>query len=502
MSNDPVFIATKSNDVIPFTALEYYASKSGAKSNVLPTDRFATAQYYTEKGLIQPIHNPETLMGLSEINTWHNKCCDVKSNDVAGLGFTLTGENKDVEEFFSDDARHGKPISSILVEVERDFEQVGYMCWEVVRELMDPNGKPYSMAHIPAHTIRAHKEGNKYMQKVGTTERWFKRFGYEKDVDKDTGKEYTLSSLDSSQRATEVIWESGPSNRSDYYGLAPIIPAVGAVEGMRALRDYNIDFFRNHGVPAYAIYITGDYNLGKKKRIKLEDDGSGTIGEEYTGGDEQTPSYFEYAIISQIKSHLATLAANPHSPLLVAVPGQTPESQVNIEFKPLAVEIKEASFRLYRKDNRDEIIVAHGVPSYRIGLVETGSLGGSTAVESNRIYRDSVIAPRKQRLASLINVYIINAGFGVKDVTFSFNDLDLAEETHEKDVAEFLFARGAMRPVDLMKNFGEDFGLEIPTEQEQPHLYEYYIDNKPVDSLFSDEALEAIKGLSDELLRS
>jgi len=501
MSNEPIFIATKSNNVVSFNALSYYAVK-GAHSQVLPTDRFA-ATNYTDRGLIEPIHNPETLIGISEINTWHNKCCDVKANDVAGLGYHLEGdEDKEVGSFFSDDARHGKPISSILVEAQRDFEQLGYLAMEVVRELYDPNGKPSTLAHIPGQTIRVHKDGNKYMQKRGTKERWFKAFGYEKDVDKDNGNESPLKSLDPQQRATEVIWEMGPSSRSDYYGLAPIIPAVGAVEGMRALRDYNIDFFRNHGVPAYAIYITGDYNLGKKKRVKLEDDGTGTLGEDYTGEEGQTASYFEYAIIAQIKQHLATLAQNPHSPLLIAVPGQTPESQVNIEFKPLAVEIKEASFRLYRKDNRDEIIVAHGVPAYRIGLVETGSLGGSTAVESNRIYRDSVIAPRKQRLASLMNVYIIRQGFQNKGTTFYFNDLDLAEETHEKEVAEFLFDRGAMRPVDLMKSFGEEFGLEIPTEKEQPHLYLYYMDGKPVDSLFSDDALEAIKSLSDELLRS
>jgi len=48
------------------------------------------------------------------------------------------------------------------------------------------------------------------------------------------------------------------------------------------------------------------------------------------------------------------------------VPTMEGQGEVNIEFKPLSTEVKEASFRLFRQDNRDEILAAHGVPPYRM----------------------------------------------------------------------------------------------------------------------------------------
>lgn len=499
---EPLMIVCKPDKVVPFAALKQAGMEESQK---LVTDRFAGG---THRGLVPPLYDPDTLVALLELNTWHNRCCEVKATDVAGLGFSFTSvddaeskEDAEVRAFFEKDEKHGRTAGSILTDAQKDFEALALLAIEVVRELYAPDGKPLRMTHVPSHTLRAHEEGNKFMQKRGIHERWFKRFGYEQDVNKDDGTEHALGSLEPLQRATEVIWDPGPASRSDYYGLAPIIPAVGSVDGLQSLREYNLGFFKRFGVPSYAIYISGDYNLGAKTRTELEPDGSGTLGEKWDPSQGWTESLFEFPIIRQVKQHLATIAQNPHAPLILAVPGQTENSRVEIKFVPLSVEIKEASFRLYRKDSRDEIIVAHGVPAYRIGLVETGSLGGSTAVESNRIYRDSVINPRKDRLASLINVYIIRQGFGNENLTFSFNDLDLAEETHEKETAEFLFARGAMRPVDLIKAFGEEFGLEVPTKEEWPELYEYYIADKPVRSLFTDEALAAVKGLADELLR-
>ena len=73
----------------------------------------------------------------------------------------------------------------------------------------------------------------------------------------------------------------------------------------------------------------------------------------------------------------------------------------------MSTDVKEASFRLFRKDNRDEVMIAHGVPGYRIGIIETGSLGGSTARESTEIYKRSVIDPRQVIIEETINQEII-----------------------------------------------------------------------------------------------
>lgn len=467
----PVFIATTKGDVIAWDALSSkYATKDGKggeKSQAL-VDPFA--QQYTQWGLVEPPYDLDLLMSLIQVNTWHSRCCEVIAQDVAGLGFGFQAapgydepaeaELKEVQTFFNDPSIFNRPVAQVLTDCQKDFQAIGCLALEVVRENYDPKGKPALLAHLPANTIRPHKQGNKYCQKRGTLTRWFKRFGYDKDVDKMTGLEAPTGTLEPDKRASEIIWDVNYNGRSDFYGMAPIVPAIGAIEGCLAVRDYNIDFFRNHGVPAYAVYITGDYNLGRMVRVKLEDDGSGTIGEVYDPGNpNMTPEYFQYKIISQVQKHLTKLSENPHAPLILAVPGASAESRVELKFEPLSVEIKESSFRLYKKDNRDEIIAAHGIPSYRIGLTETGSLGGSTAVESNRIYRDSVIKPRKDRLGNIVN-QVIWQGFQFPSVEFYFNPLDLAEEDHEKDIIGFLLDNGAMTPNEARVSLGVKFGLQ------------------------------------------
>lgn len=499
----PVFIATTSGKVIDVGIFERYAMKGdGEQSASLPTDRF----YGDYQNLLPPTYDPEVMVGLLEINTWHNRCVKTKANDVAGLGYGLSsvgdednqaeGDKERLNTFFTD-RRHKRPIAAILTDVQTDKETLGYCSLEIVRDKYDPMGDPVVMAHIPAHTVRVHKTGNKYMQKRGVKKRWFKRFGYLRDIHKEEGTEHPMGTLEPLDRATEIIWDTNFSGRSDYYGMPDILPALGSVEGLVAVRDYNISFFRNHGIPAYAIYITGDYSLGE---LKNKD------GVQYDAqDDEHDINDFDYEIIREVKRHLNTIAQNPHAPLLLAIPSSTPEGKVELNFKPLNVEVKEGSFRLYRKDSRDEVIVAHGVPSYRIGLVETGALGGSVAVESTRIYRDSVIAPRKRALENLINQFIIREGFMINTWEFRLEALDIAEEDeHEKEMADFLFRRMAMTPAQLIERFGAEFGLELPSPEEFPELYIYYLDNqiaKPVLPGGEGEGLTtAVKAFQSDLL--
>lgn len=499
----PVFITTDRGEVLPWSSLNQFAIKAegDGQTRVLPTDRFGSE--YTEKGLIAPLYDLEVLISLLEANTFHYRCAKAKATDTAGLGFKLVSAQEsgveegeqteaasetEIKNFFTNNSSSRRPIQLILTDIQMDFEALAVMAFEIVREGYAPDGKPIFITHIPGHTIRPHNAGNKFMQKRGINTVWFKRWGYDKDINKATGDEHDLGSLPPEQRATEVIWDLDYSGRSDFYGMPQIIPALGAVEGMLALRDYNIDFFRTYGIPSYAIYITGDYNLGELTRYKLEDDGSGTINESYDpNAPNMTKAYFEYKIITQVKEKLSTIAQNPHSPLILAVPGTTPESRVNLEFKPLNVEVKDSSFRMYRKDMRDEIIVAHGVPPYRIGITETGALGGSTAVESSKIYRDSVINPRKERLAALITTTIIREGFGNTTLDFEFEVLDIDEDSKDKDIADFLFKSAAITPNELRTHFGSQFGIDPVTNW--PELDMFYLNGQPIRQTKTDPAV-------------
>src|SRR5699024_8094272 len=146
------------------------------------------------------------------------------------------------------------------------------------------------------------------------------------------------------EKANEIIHVSNYTSRSDYYGAPDVIPALGAMLADYERMEYNSDFFKNHAVPAYAVTVVG---------AELDDESEDSI---------------KHLFQNDLKE-------NRHATLVMSV-SKSELSQINepieIQFEPLIVDVKEASFRLFRQDNRDEILSAHGVPPYRIAVNETG----------------------------------------------------------------------------------------------------------------------------------
>jgi PBSX family phage portal protein len=483
-TKQPFGYVTQEGRVVRKDIMEQYAFKGAEeRSTQIKADRFMGA--YKSSGLIQPLYNPETLASITEINAYHFRACQVKARDTAGLGWDLIplvddpdpDIKQEIEDFFNSQDR---PLTMIFYRHQYDVEVVGQGGLEVVREGYSPDGRPKIIAHVPGHTLRIHDSENKYAQKRGNKTRWFKKMNYEKDVDKDTGSEHELNSLPPERRAAELIWNSLYTQRSDYYGIPDIVPALGAVHGDLARRDYNIAFFDNFGVPAYAVFITGDYDPGDR--------------------DEDGRTELE----NTIEKHFKALANNPHATLVLAVPTMegTSGGKVEVEFQPLAVDIKDASFRLYRKDNRDEIISAHGVPPYRLGIVEIGSLGGSTAEESTEIYKASVINPRQETIEAMINQYILwdEHGFDTKDWEFKFREIDTADEKHDLDMIKELFDMGALRIRDVIRLMGPKYGIE--DDPDDPRLDQRFIGGQPLtQEMPADQVEKVLKDLQEKIIK-
>lgn len=466
MVRKPFGVVTKQGRVVSQAVLDQYMIAGGSKQ--IPPDRFTSV--YGEMGLVQPLYNPEALAKVMEINTYHYRCCKTKARDAAGLGWSIKalGEKgstrgpvfKEIDAFFAD---LPETASQILDKVMLDYESVGYGALEMVRRDDDPEGKPVLLAHIPAHTLRIHADGIRFVQIRGSKKRWFKRIELPRDVHKDTGQVADLKSLPPEDRASEVIWFVNYTPRSDYYGLPDVVPALGAVWGDIARRDYNIAFFDNYGVPAYAVFVTGNFDPGD-----IDEDGRTDMEK-------------------AIEEHFSELAKNPHSILILSIPTEGRDEEVKVEFQPLSLETKEASFRLYRIDNRDEILSAHGVPPYRVGVNETGSLGGSTAVESTEIYKTSVIEPRQEMLEAAINRYIVWGAFQAPDWEFKLANIDTSDEKADLEVLSGLFEKGAVTPNQIIRYFKDRFGLE---ELDHPWMNAHYVAGKPID--LPDEELQKL----------
>lgn len=458
MAGKPFCIVTNIGEVVRLDVLAKYQNK--AKSQQLEKKTFA--KEYKEKGLVEPLYEPVTMAKLMEMNTYHMRACKTKSNDTSGKGWELQSrvdkpseeQKKKVIEFFDN---QNTPIEETIRRSSMDYEANGYSGLEVVREDNAFDGPTSLINHVPSYTLRIHKEGNKFCQKWNNKHVWFRNFNYEKDVEKKDGTEKPEKSLTDKTRGTEIYWIVNYFPRSAFYGVPDIVPAIGAITGDISRRDYNISFFRNYGIPAYIVYITGDFDPGKEDpKTKM------------------TP------LESAIKDKFKDMAKNPHSVMTMVVPKKDNAlGEVKIELKPISTAVKEASFRLYRVDNRNEVITAHATPPYRMGIYETGQLAGNLGLESTVIYNDSVIMPKQKLYEEFINFYIFPT-LDITDWKWKLVSIDTKDEDKEIDRCIKLITNAMMTPNQGIAHVGDKYGLKV--EEGNPAMGMHYLQGKPIDA--------------------
>ncbi|HZY74607.1 MAG TPA: phage portal protein, partial [Edaphobacter sp.] len=199
---------------------------------------------------------------------------------------------------------------------------------------------------------------------------------------------------------------------STYYGIPSIMPAWNPMVLMVLVSEYNLSFFNNNAIPDYAVILEGDW----------EDNCETTIQE-----------YF--------RRHLKGKA---HKTLCL----RTPDGG-KITFERLTSDnAKEGSFRLLRQDSRDEILHAHGVPPQKVGIVETGALGGNAGAEQIKEYKASIVTPGQQKAASRLN-RIITVGFGVTDLKLEFEPYDVDDRKLNADIDHIYLSDGVLVPNEV-----------------------------------------------------
>lgn len=453
-------VATKAfvledGEVVSQKYLDRYAIKSGNdNSNQLPSDRFSKS--YSDNDLVTPLYNPEALTQLLELNTHHYRSVKTKARDTAGLGWYLepivdnpNEEQKAIAESFFDYPNPSMTFNEINNQVMVDFESIGYACYEVIR--LDEDN--VQLEHLPSHTIRVADDFNRFCQIRGNKKVWFKRFGYEGDIDYRTGEE--SQNIDDEYKASEIIYLMNYTSRSDFYGIPDILPALSSVLAEIERQEYNISFFDNHAIPAYAVTVSG---------AELDEEVERTI-----------QKFFQQDVK---KSNHSTL-------VLTAKKDEDDVSQepIDIKFEALSTDMKEASFRMFRQDNRDEILSAHGVPPYRAGITVEGQLGGSSASEATEIYKQSIIKPKQEMLENIFNRKILFEVLGITDWELRFKQIDTRDVDKEIERMRSLFDMGAYSPNMILEKMGEE-------RIDDPNMDRHFINGQPLDA--SREETQAI----------
>lgn len=403
-----VYIYTSKGQAVPFSrATRVPVSKSSKQLG---------SRELGSLGLIARPYDPSKFLEIIESNVYADRCVRQTAQDATGTDWNIIkepdkeeneAEQKRLSDFLYKANSDGETLLDVFEKAIIDFKSIGWMTIEVAPRL-DGGLEIY---HVPAHTIYTHKSRDKFCQIRDIRRVWFKRFGVKDDITASSG-ELIKPTTPPDDIADAMIFYRSYYPKSDYYGVPPFIGALGSILGLIAARDYNLSFFQNYGLPLGFIVLQGDWE---------------------ENADEALRKYL-------VGEHSGVGNANKAAVLRVA-------SGSSMQWIPLSAEAKEGQFRVYIKMLRDEVLSAYAMPPYRIGIAETGALGGSTAVESTRIYYQSVIRPL-QRVVESITDRLIKA-MGITSYYVELMPADVRNLESMTELYGKLVDRGILSPNEV-----------------------------------------------------
>jgi PBSX family phage portal protein len=407
-----VFVYTSKKKLVPEKELRKFELKKDSKQVS------AEEKQFFHLGLVSPPFPPESFLQLMDSNVYFDRCVRQIAQDTAGLGWKVVlkegkeeadQERQEIESFLrKPNTRHpDESMRDVIQASVIDLESVGWFGLEVVRNL---GGQGMELYHVPGHTFKVHKSRKKFCQQRNQSKVWFKAYGEKPDIDKDTGE--MGKGLSEAKKANELLYHKSYYAKSDYYGVPPILSAVGSVLALIGIRDYNLAFFENYGVPAAIVILEGNWE---------------------EGSDEKLRDWLD----TEIKR-----SENAHKTAVLRVADGCKATWI-----PLVTEVKEAAFKIYLKILRDEVLAAYSMPGYRIGITETGSLGGSTAREATETYLSTVIEPLQETFEEILEKLFLDRGW--INYRVEFVDIDVRDIDAEVKRCDILVRIASMNPNEV-----------------------------------------------------
>ncbi|GAG58153.1 unnamed protein product, partial [marine sediment metagenome] len=149
-----------------------------------------------------------SLLKLKDNCGYFDACVKQIAKDVIGQGWRLElregkkENNQEKERILNFIENSGGDRDETFEQtLERgliDWGCIGWWGWEISRNKAGKNKSMVNgMWHVPAQTIRVHKDFDKYCQVREDKKVWFKRFGLEEDINLETGKKEAAEAVKS-----------------------------------------------------------------------------------------------------------------------------------------------------------------------------------------------------------------------------------------------------------------------------------------------------------------
>lgn len=322
----------------------------------------------------------------TSLNTYHARCGQTKAKDVVGRPWNIVGEGtesvkKEITDFFVNSFGE-KTFGEGMQLVWKDYEWLGNGYLEVIPTA---DGKrPARFEHIPSTEMWIRLDGLGYLQQKNGRFSHFLGFGVQPE---DLAAAAISESSGIRKATTSIVHFSNYFPWSLYYGIPCIMPAWNRMALAVLETEYNLGFFSNNAIPDYAVVLEGDWGEDAEQTIQ---------------------QYF--------RTHLK---GQSHKTMVL----RTAQGAKATFEKLTSDNAKEGGFRLLRIDCRDEVLHAHGVPPIKVGLTETGKLGGNQASEQIVEYKNGVVTPGQEKVEARLN-RIIEWGWPGSGFAFKFEPYD------------------------------------------------------------------------------
>ena len=379
--------------------------------------------------VITPPWNLYELANYYDTSFANHAAIDAKVENIVGLGYDFEVSSRTMlklESSTDKDAvgRARKRIERAKIEVRdwleslndedsftasmekvfTDLQATGNGYLEVGRTI---KGEIGYIGHIPATTIRVRRLRDGFVQVIGNKVVYFRNFGATNS-----------NPLGTDPRPNEIIHFKSYSPLNTFYGVPDILSAINSLYGDALASQYNIDFFSNKAVPRYVVTLKG-----AKLSAEAED--------------------------KMFRFLQTGLKGQNHRTLYIPLPGDSDTNKVEFDMKPIENGVQEGSFKEYRKQNRDDILVAHQVPLSKLGGSDSAAI--AAALAQDRTFKEQVARPAQDKMNKMINK-IIREKTDILD--FKFNELTLTDEIAQSQILERYVKTQVMTPNEVRTVLG------------------------------------------------
>ena len=370
--------------------------------------------------VITPPYNLYELANFYDTSFANHAAIDAKVENVVGLGYhfemnaqTMMKLSASTDSAATDRARKrierlkidtrewleslnsDDSFTSIMEKIYTDLQATGNGYLEVGRKV---NGEIGYIGHIPSTTMRVRRLRDGFVQIIGPRLVYFRNFGAD-----------NVNPLTVDTRPNEVIHFKEYSPLNTYYGVPDIVAALPSLIGDTLAAQYNIDYFENKAVPRYIITLKG---------AKLSAD-----------AEDKMFRFLQTGLKSQ-----------SHRTLYIPLPGDSDTSKVEFKMEPIENSVQEGSFEKYRKQNRDDILVAHQVPISKLGGSDSGI---AAAMSQDRTFKEQIARPEQEKMEKFISKILKEF---TDIIEFKFNELTLTDEIAQSQILERYVKNQIMLP--------------------------------------------------------